>query len=61
MLSNFFFWYETRKIKTEGHLQKFQDLLVDQELPVPVAHACNPSYSGGRDQDDHGKKPTPGK
>jgi hypothetical protein len=25
---------------------------------VPVAHACNPSYSsGGRDQEDHGLKP----
>jgi hypothetical protein len=23
-----------------------------------VAHACNPSYSGGRDQEDHGLKPT---
>jgi hypothetical protein len=23
---------------------------------VPVAHACNPSYSGGRDQEDHGSK-----
>jgi hypothetical protein len=23
---------------------------------VPVAHACNPSYSGGRDQGDHGLK-----
>jgi hypothetical protein len=22
-----------------------------------VAHACNPSYSGGRDQKDHGLKP----
>jgi hypothetical protein len=22
-----------------------------------VAHACNPSYSGGRDQEDHGLKP----
>jgi hypothetical protein len=21
---------------------------------VPVAHGCNPSYSGGRDQEDHG-------
>jgi hypothetical protein len=21
---------------------------------VPVAHACNPSYSGGRDQEDRG-------
>jgi hypothetical protein len=22
-----------------------------------VAHACNPSYSGGRDQEHHGSKP----
>jgi hypothetical protein len=24
---------------------------------VPVAHACNPSYSGAGDQEDHGLKP----
>jgi hypothetical protein len=24
---------------------------------VPVAHACNPSYSGGRDQEDHSLNP----
>jgi hypothetical protein len=24
---------------------------------APVAHACNPSYSGGRDQENHGLKP----
>jgi hypothetical protein len=24
---------------------------------LPVAHACNPSYSAGRDQEDHGSKP----
>jgi hypothetical protein len=24
---------------------------------VPVVHAYNPSYSGGRDQKDHGSKP----
>jgi hypothetical protein len=24
---------------------------------VPVAHACNPSYSGGRDQEDRGLNP----
>jgi hypothetical protein len=24
-----------------------------------VAHAYNPSYSGGRDQEDHGSKPAP--
>jgi hypothetical protein len=25
--------------------------------PACVAHACNPSYSGGRGQEDHGSKP----
>jgi hypothetical protein len=25
--------------------------------PVLVAHTCNPSYSGGRDQEDHNSKP----
>jgi hypothetical protein len=24
---------------------------------TPVAHTCNPSYSGGRDQEDGGLKP----
>jgi hypothetical protein len=24
---------------------------------MQVAHACNPSYSGGREQEDHGLKP----
>jgi hypothetical protein len=28
---------------------------------VSVTHACNPSYSGGRDQEDRGSKPVPGK
>jgi hypothetical protein len=28
---------------------------------VLVAHTCNPSYSGGRDQEDHGLKPALGK
>jgi hypothetical protein len=26
-----------------------------------VAHTCYPSYSRGRDQEDHGSKPTTGK
>jgi hypothetical protein len=26
---------------------------------APVANACNPSYSGGRDQKDRDSKPTP--
>jgi hypothetical protein len=25
--------------------------------PAPVAHACNPFYSGGRDQEDRSSKP----
>jgi hypothetical protein len=25
---------------------------------VPVAQACNPSYSGGKNQEDHSSKPT---
>jgi hypothetical protein len=24
---------------------------------APVAHACNPNYLGGRDQEEHGPKP----
>jgi hypothetical protein len=28
---------------------------------VLVAHAYNPIYSGGKDQDDGGSKPAPGK
>jgi hypothetical protein len=27
---------------------------------APVPHACNPSYLGGRDQEDRGSKPAPG-
>jgi hypothetical protein len=27
---------------------------------APVAHACNPSYSGGRHQEDHSLKPAQG-
>jgi hypothetical protein len=26
--------------------------------PGAMAHACNPNHSGGRDQEDHGSKPT---
>jgi hypothetical protein len=28
---------------------------------APVSHACNPSYAGGRDQEDLSLKPAPGK
>jgi hypothetical protein len=29
-------------------------------MSKPVVHACNPSYSGGRDQEDRGSKPAQG-
>jgi hypothetical protein len=51
------------------HLRRKAEVVAPHCLPVPitfhlkgngrltpVAHACNPSYSGGRDQEDHGSK-----
>jgi hypothetical protein len=35
--------------------QNFQ--LRDDPSWAPVAHTCNPSKSGGRDQEDHSLKP----
>jgi hypothetical protein len=32
-----------------------------RERGAPVAHTRNPSYSGGRDQEDHGSKSAPDK
>jgi hypothetical protein len=37
-----------------------EDLEVQTETSnsqAPVAHTCNPSYSGGRDQENQGSKP----
>jgi hypothetical protein len=45
-------------------LQGFKQKKVFQKDPfswAPVSHACNPSYSGSRDQEDQGSKLTPGK
>jgi hypothetical protein len=33
-------------------------LLKDRDNWALVAHACNPSYSGSKEQEDHGSKPT---
>jgi hypothetical protein len=33
----------------------------EKKKPVLVAHTYNPSYSGGRDQEDHGSKPAQAK
>jgi hypothetical protein len=39
---------------------QLSDLLNDEIINIttraPVAHTCNPNYSGGRDQEDHGSK-----
>jgi hypothetical protein len=34
----------------------FKTKLVKKNITCqkPVAHACNPSYSGGKDKEDHG-------
>jgi hypothetical protein len=61
--SNFHFWRDKKKPpnknfffsrnrKQEGLWIKIKSL-----SRVPVAHTCNLSYSGGRDQEDHGSKP----
>jgi hypothetical protein len=42
-----------RHLKTEMHKNE-KNLRISQ---ISVAHACKPSYSGGRDQEDHGLKP----
>jgi hypothetical protein len=39
-------------------LQVLLKLTVNQ---APVAHACNPCYSGGRDQEDRSLKPAQAK
>jgi hypothetical protein len=39
------------------HFHCFLLLVRNFCLLVPVAHTCNPSYSGGRDREDHVLKP----
>jgi hypothetical protein len=36
-------------------------LIKSIRIQMLVAHACNPSYSGGTDQEDHGSKPAQAK
>jgi hypothetical protein len=47
--------FELRALPLESHLQQGDKHV--KEILVLVAHACNPSYSGGRDQEDGSLKP----
>jgi hypothetical protein len=38
-------------------LRSFLTATKTMKSRVPVAHTCNPSHSGGRDQEDCGSKP----
>jgi hypothetical protein len=40
-----------------GYVLSSRPCLKKIKSQMPVAHACNPSYSGGRDQEDGGLKP----
>jgi hypothetical protein len=42
-------------VKAEGIAST--ELIKGRGCWMPVAHTCNPSYSGGRDQEDCGLKP----
>jgi hypothetical protein len=45
---------ERKEGRKEGRREGRQDKKINR---VPGAHACNPSYSGGRDQEHHCSKP----
>jgi hypothetical protein len=40
-----------------GKNSLYNEILKYTVCPAVVVHVCNPSYSGGRDQEDHGSKP----
>jgi hypothetical protein len=62
LLVNFTFPTSRKKFNpsTFPHLPGFKFNLKCFEL-VLVSHTCNPSYSGGRYQEDYGLKPALGK
>jgi hypothetical protein len=50
---------KVKRIRVKVCLGILQDSIskINKASQAPMAHACNPSYSGGRDQEDHGSKP----
>jgi hypothetical protein len=52
----------TERKQSDCFLWRWQDCLCQNSKGrVLVAHACNPSYSGGIDPEDHGSKPAQAK
>jgi hypothetical protein len=47
-----------RPVSIKGKKKKKGSYFEKKEAMI---HGCNPSYSGGRDLEDHGSKPAPGK
>jgi hypothetical protein len=48
-------WGQRHKPKPDRNKQNWKQKNVYSQ--APVLHACNPSYSGGRDQEDSDLKP----
>jgi hypothetical protein len=48
---------EVRGRWDQGGLRSLASFLREMRSQELVAHACNPRYSGGRDQEDHSSKP----
>jgi hypothetical protein len=46
----------TELVKTPKIFMKPHTYKLTQRHWVHVVHACNPSYSGGRDEEDHSSK-----
>jgi hypothetical protein len=51
-----------KNFSNSGNVKKKESVFSKMSIkdllkPIPVAHACNPIYSGGRDQEDSGSKP----
>jgi hypothetical protein len=53
-------WSKSVTVTTTGRNSEVQAFPGSQDLCprwAPVVHACNPNYSGSRDQEDQGSKP----
>jgi hypothetical protein len=49
--------YKRKALSSKPRPTKKHKRRTTKEHTEPVAHAYNPSYAGGRDQEDHGSKP----